>query len=181
MKNQPQNAEASLKWLRGEDYNLSDELTEIQIEHDLMTRNRTSSFSAVKKSKRALMISLILLILTQMSGINAVIFYTDSIFEQANAGVESSSMATIIVGTMQVVATFFASMTVDNLGRRMLLVTSASVMCICNCGLGAYFFLLDINSTYIHYFNWLPISSLCVYIIAFSTGLGPIPWVLGWY
>lgn len=179
MKNRTEDARESLKWLRGNDYNFNDEINEIQLEHDLMTRNRTTFFAALKKpaTKRALMITLILVFLTQMSGINAVIFYTASIFQEANVPVESS-VAAIIVGIMQVVATFVATFVVDKLGRRPLLALSSSVMCICNIGLGAYFFLLDHNSAYINYLGWLPISSLCVYIIAFSLGLGPLPWVL---
>lgn len=174
MKNRRDDAEKSLKWLRGENYSIIDELTEIQMEHDLMARNRTNFVTAFKKSssRRALMISLTLLFLTQMSGINAVIFYTESIFEKAGAGIDSS-MATIAVGVMQFVATFIASMTVDKFGRKLLLSISASIMSVCNIGLGIYFYLLDHNSAYIQNLNWLPISSLCVYIIAFSIGLGP--------
>lgn len=179
MKNQTRKAEESLRWLRGDEYNFNDELTEIQIEHDLMTRNRTNPLAALKQSatKRALSISLILLLLTQLSGINAIIFYTESIFEEANTGIESS-VAVIIVGVMQVFATFVSTVTVDYLGRRILLAFSASIMCICNIGMGTYFIFKDHDSTYLPYLNWLPISALCVYIIAFSLGLGPIPWVL---
>lgn len=179
MKNRAENAEKSLKWLRGEQYDFNDELTEIQIEHDLINRNRTNWIAALNKSstKRGLMISLLLLLFTQLSGINAVIFYTDWIFKAANAGIESS-VATIIVGIMQVVATFVASLTVDKLGRRFLLITSASIMCICNISLGVFFYLHDHKSPALEFLNWLPICSLCIYIIAFSLGLGPIPWIL---
>lgn len=179
IKNQVEKAESSLKWLRGDQYNYNDELIEIQIEHELIRQHRGTFFTAIKKpaTRRALMISLCLLLFTQFSGINAVIFYTGFIFDASHANIESS-LATIIVGIMQVVATFVASLTVDKLGRRFLLVSSASLMCICNICLGFYFYLLDQQSPLIPHLNWLPIASLCVYIIAFSLGLGPIPWVL---
>lgn len=179
MKNRLAKAEESLKWLRGEEYNYNDELIEIQIENELLARNRVSALAALQKpaTKRALMISMCLVLFVQFSGINAVIFYTGFIFDATNSGIQAS-IATIIVGVMQVVATFVASLTVDKLGRRALLVISAVVMCICNIGLGIYFYLRDAKSDYITHLNWLPISSLCVYIIAFSLGLGPIPWVL---
>lgn len=179
MQNQCESAEKSLKWLRGDQYNFNNELTGIQIEHDLMIQNRTSLITALKKpaTKRALMISLLLLLFTQLSGINAVIFYTSKIFERAHVGIESS-VATIIVGIMQVIATLVASLTVDSLGRRFLLITSALIMCICNICLGIYFHLFSNKSPLIVHLNWLPICSICVYIIAYSIGLGPIPWVL---
>lgn len=178
IKNQTEKAESSLKWLRGTDYNYDDELIEIQIEQELIRQHPGNFFTALKKSatRRALMITLCLLTLTQFSGINAVIFYTGFIFKQSHANIESS-LATIIVGIMQVMATFVASLTVDKLGRRFLLILSAFVMCICNICLGVYFYLLDQKSAVISDLYWLPIASLCVYIIAFSLGLGPVVWV----
>lgn len=118
MKNRVTDAEESLKWLRGEHNDFNDELTEIQIAHELVSRNRISLISVIKKpaTLRGLMISLCLLLLVQLSGINAVIFYTALIFDAARTGVESS-LATIIVGIMQVAATFVASLTVDRLGK----------------------------------------------------------------
>lgn len=179
MKNRVAKAEESLKWLRGEEYNYNDELIEIQIENELLARNRVNVLAALSKpaTKRALMISMCLVFFVQFSGINAVIFYTGFIFDATDSGIQAS-VATIIVGVMQVVATFVASLTVDKLGRRALLVISAIVMCICNIGLGVYFYLRDAKSDYLTNLSWLPISSLCVYIVAFSLGLGPIPWVL---
>lgn len=179
MKNRIQMAEQSLKYFRGDEYNFNDELIEIQIENELMARNRISFFKAVRRpaTKRGLMISLSLVLFAQFAGINAVIFYTGFIFEKAQTGIESS-IATIIVGVMQVLATFVASLTVDRLGRRMLLIFSAIVMCLCNIGLGIYFNLMDQKSDVVDKLGWLPITSLCLYIIAFSLGLGPVTWVM---
>lgn len=179
MKNRPESAEKSLKWLRGSDYNINEELMDIQIEHSLMMQNQSSALTILSKSatKRALTISLVLVFLIQFSGINAVIFYTSEIFGMANTGI-SATVATIIVGAMQVAATFVASMTVDSLGRKFLLSISASIMCICNILLGVYFLLQEHKSPYLDYLNLLPIFALCVYIIAFSLGCGPVPWVL---
>lgn len=177
--NQIAKAEESLIWLRGDEFDHNEELIEIQIENELIVRNRVSILKAIGKpaTKRGLMITMGLVIIVQFSGINAVIFYTGFIFDAAATGIEPS-LATIIVGVMQVVATFIASLTIDKLGRRFLLITSALTMCICNICLGVYFVLDDRKSDLINSLNWLPISSLCVYIIAFSLGLGPIPWVL---
>lgn len=179
MKNRIQDAESSLKWLRGEQFDYINELANIKTEHEISVRNSASWSIILSKpaTRRGIMISLILLLFTQLSGINAVIFYTGSIFEQTKSNITSTN-ATIIVGVMQVVATFTASLTVDHLGRRLLLIMSATTMCICNIGLGVYFYLLDHNYDSIGSLSWLPISSLCIYIIAFALGLGPIPWVL---
>lgn len=179
MKNRIDKAEESLVWLRGEEYNYNDELIEIQIENELITRNRVSIWTAIRKpaTQRGLIITMGCVLFVQFSGINAVIFYTGYIFNAAGTGI-GPSLATIIVGIMQVVATFVALMTIDRLGRRFLLVGSALVMCICNIGFGVYFYISEHKSEYLDVLNWLPITSCCLYIIAFSLGLGPVPWVL---
>lgn len=179
MQNHSDKAKQSLKWLRGEEYNSNDELAEIQIQTDIIRRNRVDIWTAIQKpaTRRGLLITVSLVLFVQFAGINAVIFYTGNIFHSAQTGI-NQSVATIIVGVMQVVATLFASLTIDKLGRRILLLTSALVMCICNIGLGVYFVLQENASPYLDAVKWLPIISMCLYIIAFSLGLGPIPWVL---
>lgn len=173
IKYRPEDAVKSLKRLRGEQYNYHDELNEMCIEHERMIQRQRSLLSILRQTaaKRALMITLVLVLLTQLSGINAVIFYTAFIFQASETGIEPS-LATIFVGIMQVIGTFGASLTVDRLGRRFLLISSAIIMCICNIGLGIYFYLLKQNSPYAQQLNWLPLGSLCIYIIAFSIGLG---------
>lgn len=179
MQNRIENAENAMKRLRGEQYDYNTELTEIQIEHEMMKQRQSSWTSVFRRgtARRALMITIVLVSLTQFSGINAVIFYTGFIFSSAKTGIESS-LATIVVGIMQVGATFVASLTVDRLGRRFLLITSATIMALCNISLGAYFYLLDHHkdSPLIQQLSWLPIASLCTYIIAFSLGLGYVPY-----
>lgn len=44
--------------------------------------------------------------------------------------------------------------------------------------LGVYFYLLDSESDVIRKLGWLPLTSLCIYLIAYSVGFGPLPWVL---
>ena len=44
--------------------------------------------------------------------------------------------------------------------------------------LGVYFFLLDKESDVTENLGWLPLTSLCIYLIAYSVGYGPLPWLL---
>lgn len=173
MKNQTERAVDSLKWFRGEHYNIDDELEAIRAEQETVRENQESFFTTFSKSstRRGLLISLSLVIFVQFAGINAVIFYTTFIFKSAKVAIQPS-ISTIIVGVMQFVATYISSMVVDKMGRRLLLLTSASIMCLCNIGLGIFFYLQDAKSTWIEYLHWLPICSLCLYITAFSLGLG---------
>lgn len=97
--------------------------------------------------------------------------------KNANTGIEPE-IATIIVGIMQVVATLFASLLVDRLGRRILLIISAFAMATCTIVMGIYFFLQDKDRALTSSLGWLPITALCIFIIAFSIGFGPVPWLM---
>lgn len=44
--------------------------------------------------------------------------------------------------------------------------------------LGVYFFLLADDEDSVANLGWLPLTSLCVFLFAFSIGYGPIPWLM---
>jgi len=79
---------------------------------------------------------------------------------------------------MQVVATFVATIVVDKLGRRILLLASGIVMALSTTAIGVYFFLKDQDEESVANLGWLPVASLCVFMIMFSIGFGPVPWLM---
>lgn len=178
-KNQTEDAVKSLQRLRGADYDYSEELTELQDDEERRRMEHSSVWQALKRPAtiRAITISFGLMFFLQLSGINIVIFYTSSIFKAANTGIDSE-LATILVGVMQVLATFVASMVVDRVGRRVLLLISISVMAVCKLILGVYFLLKDQDEKSVASIGFLPVLALCLYIIVFSLGFGPIPWLM---
>lgn len=89
-----------------------------------------------------------------------------------------AKVQTIIIAAVLLVATIFGSILVDRVGRKILMVTSSSLMTSMLAVLGAYFVLLDKDAEVIESLFWLPLSSLCVHLIAFSVGYGPLPWLL---
>lgn len=178
-KGRKEEAAKSLKWLRGNEYDYSEELAGMQQQHEDDRANKVSVIQALKRraTKKAIVISLGLMFFQQMSGINAVIFFTRDIFRAANTGIEPS-LATIIVGIMQVIAVFVSSLVVDRAGRRLLLLPSIIVMTICTIILGGYFYAKDTSPESVAHLGVIPIVSLSVFIILFSLGFGPIPWMM---
>lgn len=178
-KNRNDEAIKSLKWLRGSEYDYNAELSELQSEHNDRQNAQGSLMDALlrKASLKAIGISMGLMFFQQLSGINAVIFYTGFIFNAADTGIDGS-IATIIVGVMQVIATFVASMVVDKVGRRIMLLISVAIMAVCSILLGVFFFLSARNPADVENLGWLPIVSLSIFIVMFSIGFGPIPWVM---
>lgn len=112
--------------------------------------------------------------LQQLSGVNGVIFFAEKIFN--DAGSTNSAICTLIVGIVQTIATIVSSVLVDRAGRRILLLISSTGMAISLIGLGYYFWLKSHGNA--GDLGWLPLISLVAFIIVFSLGLGPIPWMM---
>ncbi|VVC91037.1 facilitated trehalose transporter Tret1-2 homolog isoform X3 [Leptidea sinapis] len=182
IKGRHDEAKDALITLRGRDYDVDSELNELQAKAEDSKRNPVSFASAITKKTavKALIICYALMVFQQLSGINAVIFNTSAIFTSAGATIPAA-ISSIIIGVIQVAATFVSSLVVDKLGRRILLLFSALVMCLCSTALGVYFFLKDAHgaeSSIVQAMSWVPLLSLSLFIIAFSLGFGPIPWMM---
>ena len=177
MRDRNQEASSAFKWLRGSQYDPAEDIAELQNENEEQKQNNLSVREALsrKSSVRGLVISFGLMFFQQMSGINAVIFFTTEIFESAGTSIDPQ-IATIIVGVMQVAATFVASLMIDRLGRRILLLVSDAIMALCTLMLGIFFFMKSKDADSVSSLSWLPIVSLCLFIVSFSIGFGPVPW-----
>ncbi|XP_070527100.1 facilitated trehalose transporter Tret1 isoform X2 [Cardiocondyla obscurior] len=172
----------SLQWLRGKDTDITDELTLIEkmnqeyIESERNTSQNTLSELSKSKHLVPLLISLGLMLFQQMSGINAVIFYTVQIFQDAGSTIDEN-LSTIIIGIVNFISTFIAASVIDKLGRKMLLYISAVLMAVTLFALGGFFYVKSLGAD-VTAFGWLPLVSLIVYVIGFSLGFGPIPWLM---
>ncbi|XP_063990748.1 facilitated trehalose transporter Tret1 isoform X2 [Diachasmimorpha longicaudata] len=173
-------ARQSYRWLRGPDYNIEGELENQRAALAEVERNQTSFLTAIrsKAAIRGLIIAFGLMFFQQLSGVNAIIFYSGSIFDKAGGGAMSSSTATIVVGVMQVVAVFISTLVVDRLGRRLLLLASIISMSISALVMGVYYHLKDSGNPVADDIGWLPLLAVCVFIVMFSLGFGPIPWMM---
>ncbi|XP_017043359.1 facilitated trehalose transporter Tret1-2 homolog isoform X2 [Drosophila ficusphila] len=178
-KDRSESAIKSIQWLRGKEYDYEPELAELR-ETDRETQaNKVNVWAALNRpvTRKALAISMGLMFFQQVCGINAVIFYSSRIFEEANTGI-GAQWATILIGIMQVVATFVSTLVVDKLGRRILLLASGVSMAVATTAIGVYFYLQKQDPDQVTSLGWLPVASLCVFIIMFSMGYGPVPWLM---
>ncbi|KAJ0170753.1 hypothetical protein K1T71_013525 [Dendrolimus kikuchii] len=126
---------------------------------------------------KAFYISCALVTFQQFSGINAVLFYMTTIFNAAGASLDSA-IATIIIGTVQVLASLVTPLVVDRLGRRLLLLVSSCGTAV-GLGLLAMFFILSDNGSPVaESIGFLPLLALILFIITYCWGLGPLPWAV---
>ena len=73
-----------------------------------------------------LLIGIVIAVIQQITGINAVFFYAPMIFEQSGIGTDASFVQAILVGIINLVFTVVAISLVDRLGRKPLLVFGLS-------------------------------------------------------
>ncbi|KAJ1720207.1 hypothetical protein LPJ53_005139 [Coemansia erecta] len=105
----------------------------------------------------------------QLSGINTVFYYSSSVLEKMFSS-RISSILTMMIGVLNVLATASGALIVDRFGRRPLLFSSMGSMAVSitllGLGLG-----LKINT--------LAAVSLYLVVASFAPGYGPVPFLLG--
>ncbi|KAG5675605.1 hypothetical protein PVAND_005497 [Polypedilum vanderplanki] len=174
---QRQEAGAALKKFWGRQCDTQTALANIQAELDAISSDaKFSDLFTVRANLMALIISLALMLFQQFSGINAVIFYAQDIFNDAGSTLDPA-ICTIIVGIVQVVMTVTSALLIEKAGRRILLLQSSIVMGLCLIALGVYFQLKE-NKVDVSNIGFIPLASVVLFIVSFSLGLGPIPWLI---
>lgn len=176
-----QEFEASLQTLRGRDTDISLEIVEVKSMVEASNRQTGIKFSDLRKRRYALPLTLGigLLLLQQLSGVNGIMFYSTAIFE--SAGISSGNAASLGLAGIQVIMTAVSAWLMDKAGRRLLLLVSSGGMGICLFFVALAFFLkshVSADSQFETFFSVLALTSLLVYIITFSLGMGPIPWII---
>ncbi len=119
----------------------------------------------------AMIVGMTLALFSQITGINAIIYYAPEIFKSVGFGTESAMLQTVIIGVVNTIFTFVAIKYIDKVGRRTLLLWGVSGMIICLGGVGTLFY-LELNSGF-----WL-LTFILGFIASFASSLGPIPWVI---
>ncbi|KAF7270694.1 hypothetical protein GWI33_016362 [Rhynchophorus ferrugineus] len=128
-------------------------------------------------TRRAFVVGAGLLIIQQVSGINAVTGFLESIFAATGSSI-SPQIATTLIGSIQVVTVFVTSSVIEKLGRKVLLLLSTVGSAVSIIFLGLYFHLRKHEFSLLAYFWWLPIVCLLLYIVSFNLGIGPVPWTV---
>lgn len=196
-------ARRALQWLRGKQADVEPELKGLlrtQAHADRHSSGNQLVELLRRNNLKPLSISLGLMFFQQLSGINAVIFYTVMIFQEAGSTIDGN-LCTIIVGIVNFIATFMATVLIDRLGRKVsrnsiifffhfstlffffsllpqiLLYISDVAMIISLFTLGGFFY-CKASGMSITEVGWLPLASFVIYVVGFSLGFGPIPWLM---
>jgi len=133
----------------------------------------TGGFGIILKGgfKTALLIGIALAFLTQVSGINAIIYYGPGILEKAGLPVEHALGGQVVIGLVNVLFTLIAIWKIDSLGRKPLLLWGVIGIIGSLVIIGGLFY-FHISNT------WLLLTFILLFIACFAFSYGPVIWVL---
>ncbi|XP_076864134.1 solute carrier family 2, facilitated glucose transporter member 3a [Brachyhypopomus gauderio] len=121
--------------------------------------------------RQPLLIAIMLQLSQQLSGINAVFYYSTGIFE--SAGVTKPIYATIGAGVVNTIFTVVSLFLVERAGRRTLHLIGLGGMAISALVLTIALLLKHIQSL-----SYLSIAAVFCFVAMFEMGPGPIPWFI---
>jgi len=153
-----------------EKINNSKEKAQEILQEIIQTVSQTSKGKLFAYGKVVIIIGILLSVFQQFVGINVALYYAPRIFQSMGAATDAAMMQTIVMGLVNVIFTVLAILTVDQWGRKPLLITGSIGMAI------GMFAIAGLS-----YFNIIGISTLVfiiIYTASFMMSWGPICWVL---
>jgi SP family xylose:H+ symportor-like MFS transporter len=175
LKNRDDDALKLLKRLMGDEAALP---TLKEIEKSLVEHTRPLfSFGML-----VLFVGIMMSVFQQAIGINAVLYYAPTMFENMGASTSAAFWQAVIVGVTNTVFTLIALVSVDRWGRKPLLIVGAIVMAAAMLTLGTLFDMHLVSTTAgaggSRSSSLIAISAVVVYIAGFAMSWGPVTWVL---
>ncbi|PSS14643.1 Sugar transporter ERD6-like [Actinidia chinensis var. chinensis] len=168
--------EVALQRLRGKDADISEEKDEIQDYIETLQRLPKAKLLDLfqRRYLRSVIIGVGLMVCQQLGGINGICFYVTSIFESAGF---PSNIGTIVYACIQVPITALGAPIIDRVGRKPLILVSASGLVV-GCMLTGFSFYLKVHEIALDASPILAVTGILVYIGSFSIGMGAVPWVV---
>ncbi|MCA9167491.1 MAG: sugar porter family MFS transporter [Planctomycetales bacterium] len=120
--------------------------------------------------RRPMAIAIVLMAVSQLSGINAIMYYSTRIFASAGHGVADAFSASVVIGIVNLVFTLVALAFVDRAGRRPLLLIGLATQLVA-LSVVALMFGNGVS-------GWWLLVPILIFIASFAMALGPIPWIL---
>ncbi len=119
----------------------------------------------------ALILGVSIAVLSQLSGINAIIYYGPRILNDAGFKLGDALGGQVVIGIVNVLFTLIAIWKIDKLGRRKLLIFGATGAMLSHIIIGAIFF-QNVSGGY------LLMVFILIFIACFVFSYGPVTWVV---
>uniref|UniRef100_A0A8C5A530 Solute carrier family 2 member 1a n=1 Tax=Gadus morhua TaxID=8049 RepID=A0A8C5A530_GADMO len=173
-QNQESKARSVLEKLRGTE-DVRDDMQEMQEESRQMAREPSVTIPELFTTpayRQPIFIAIMLQLSQQLSGINAVFYYSTGIF--LRAGVPHPVYATIGAGVVNTAFTVVSLFIVERVGRRSLHLVGLMGMAVSAVLITIAMALLDQLS----WMSYVSIAAIFCFVAFFEIGPGPIPWFI---
>ncbi|XP_010008202.1 PREDICTED: solute carrier family 2, facilitated glucose transporter member 9-like, partial [Nestor notabilis] len=168
-KHNTSKAEKAFQTFLGKD-DVSHEVEEVLAESRIQRNTKLVSVLQLLRT-RAVRWQVITVVITmgcyQLCGLNAIWYYTNSIFSEAGINHKTIPYVTLSTGAVETVAAVFSGLVIERLGRRPLLIGGFGLMVV-------FFAVLTVSLTLQKTVHWLPyLSIFCILAIIASFCIGP--------
>ncbi|MFT8801902.1 MAG: sugar porter family MFS transporter [Gluconobacter cerinus] len=174
MQGRKDHARRVLNSLRSDEEVAEAELADIQARLHKSSDAGFGLFRSNPNFRRSVYLGMLLQVMQQLTGINALLYYAPRVFQAAHFGVNASIWATTLVGLTNMILTGVAIACVDKWGRRPLLILSCAIAGFALLGVGA---LLAVGAS-----SFEAQIALCgfvlLFVAGFAIGEGPLVWTL---
>lgn len=110
-----------------------------------------------------------------LTGINAIMYFAPQIFSDAGfTSATAAIVATIIVGVVNVLATFVAIRYIDRFGRRPLLIVGLTIMVASGVTIAAVSATMGTGGVA----GYITLVAVLMFVASFAMSMGPVTWVL---
>ncbi|HEU5071493.1 MAG TPA: sugar porter family MFS transporter [Verrucomicrobiae bacterium] len=123
-----------------------------------------------RRYRLPLLIALVLMFGSQLSGINAIMYYSTEIFKNATGNANAAFNSSVWIGLVNFIATFIAIGFVDKAGRKPLLLIGNAVQVLALVAVGIIYASNPHSPALLGF--------VILYIAAFAMAMGPLPWIV---
>lgn len=148
--------------------NITQEMQEIQESIDLAHHTTREPFFC-RAYLTPIMLAFLIAAFNQLSGINALLYYSARIFEMAGASADFARLQSVIVGATNLVFTMLAMAIIDHFGRKKLMLVG-SIGYIISLSTVAWAFYTDRGGAIV-------LASFLLFIASHAFGQGAVIWV----
>jgi sugar porter (SP) family MFS transporter len=140
---------------------------------EAISRDSEGSWSTLLQPgiRIAVLVGIGLSLLSQFTGINAIIYYGPRIMEEAGIKLSDALGGQVIIGFVNMAATIYAILKIDQYGRKKLMLGGITGMFLSLNMVGVLFLLGQTQGTLLLIF-------ILTFITSFAIGYGPVIWVL---
>lgn len=175
-------AKQSLLKIRGKHSDVEAELAELMKCSEIAKAANQEPFMTIfeRQYRPHLIMAIAIPSFQQLTGINIIAFYAPVLFQSVGFGSDSSLIASIILGLVNLASILVSTFVVDRYGRRFLLLVGGIQMFVCQIAVACVLAVTSgVSGTKLSEgYAILVLVLMCIYAAGFGWSWGPLAWLI---